>query len=156
MPEQKSILKKPKGILPRNIGVDWTRAVEDKTSVGQVNLEKIFMEEWDKENTNKAHINNGFGVAQLLMIISEEAAKHFDGPNQDGHQYHLFNSFMNGPEICVYELTEREQRIIATIIQWLGTNVGFGFVVRCFRRAGYMITDVRKPEFFERPEKIRL
>jgi hypothetical protein len=143
MPEQKS---KPEGILPRNVGVDWTRAVKDNTSVGQINLEKIFMEEWNKENSDKVWINNGFGMAQLLMIISEEAAKHFDGPNQDGHQYHLFNSFMNGPEICVYELTEREQRIIATIVQWLGTNVGFGFVCRCLRKAGYTIADTWEPE----------
>ena len=139
-------IPKPKDILPRNIGIDWTRAVGDKTSVGQINLEKIFMEEWNKENTDKVWINSGFGMAQLLMIISEEAARQFDGPNQDGHQYHLFNSFMNGPEMCVYELTEREQRIIATIVQWLGTNVGFSFIVRCLQKAGYAVTDIREPE----------
>jgi hypothetical protein len=145
MPEQKPC--PPKNILSRNIGIDWTRALNDMTSVGQANLEKIFMEEWNKENMDVAWINNGFGVAQLLMIISAEKAMLYDGPNQDGDQYHLFNSFMNGPEVCIYDLTEREQRIIATIVQWLGTNVGFGFICRCFRRAGYEIRDIREPSF---------
>jgi hypothetical protein len=35
----------PKGILKRNVGVDWTRAVRDESPSGQINLEKIFMEE---------------------------------------------------------------------------------------------------------------
>jgi len=39
---------KPKDILLRNVGVDWTRAVDDKTACDQINLEKIFMEEWNK------------------------------------------------------------------------------------------------------------
>jgi hypothetical protein len=128
-----------KKILRRNVGVDWTRTKEKKTSGNQINLEKIFMEEWNEKNTDRAWINSGLGVAQLLMIVSEEKAKLFNGPNQDGYSYHLFDLFMNGPGVCVYNLTEREQRIIATIIQWLGTNVGFGFILKCLKRAGYVV-----------------
>ncbi|MBE3087156.1 MAG: hypothetical protein IMZ64_13165 [Bacteroidetes bacterium] len=103
------------------------------------------MEEWDKENGDVKWLNKGIGIAQLLMIISEKNAELYDGPDQEGNQYHLFDFFMNGPEVCIYDLTEREQRIIATIIQWLGTNVGFSFLRRCFQRAGYMIKEVPNP-----------
>jgi len=68
----------------------------------------------------------------------------FDGPNQN-----WCPSFGKSNEACVYVLTEREQRIIATIIQWLGTNVGFHFMGRCLRRAGYVIKEF---DTFKEPE----
>lgn len=36
-------------------------------------------------------------------------------------------------------LSEREARIVATVIQWLGTNVGTGFLHECLNRAGESI-----------------
>jgi len=127
-------------ISPRNIGVDWTRSVNEKTSGDQINLEKIFMEEWNKENSDVPWINNGLGIAQLLMIINERKAQLFYGPDQD---YPI--RAVPAPEhseVCVYNLTEREYRIIATIIQWLGTNVGFSFLNKCLRKANYMIKEI--------------
>jgi hypothetical protein len=85
------------------------------------------------------------GIAQLLMIVSSDSAKQFDGPKQDGQQCNMFLSTPISSDVCVYNLTEREQRIIATIIQWLGTNVGWHFVLRCFRKAGYLVEKVPNP-----------
>jgi hypothetical protein len=44
------------------------------------------------------------------------------------------------PDEC-QALTQRDARVAATIIQWLGTNCGFHFVVETLRRAGYIIAD---------------
>lgn len=129
---------RPKGILKRNVGIGWERT---KRSYGDmINLEKVFMEEWNKFNGNEKWLNQGLGIAQLLMVVDRVAAEEFDGPNKD--QRNMFNQ----NDVCVYNLTEREQRIIATIIQWLGTNVGFSFVRRCFQIAGYSINVMKKPK----------
>jgi hypothetical protein len=128
-------------INPRNIGVGWYRAVRDKTASGQINLEKIFMEEWDSLNLPKRF--HGMGIAQALMIIRDKEAKEFDGPDKDFTHVRSFCSHER--EVCVYDLTEREQRIIATIIQWLGTNVGFSFLSTCLKKANYDIQEVKKP-----------
>lgn len=42
------------------------------------------------------------------------------------------------------EVSDRERFIVNTIIQWLGTNVGFGFLEEALDRAGYKI--VRKED----------
>lgn len=37
--------------------------------------------------------------------------------------------------------TERDAKVAATVIQWLGTNVGFGFIRSCLEEAGYKIIE---------------
>jgi len=138
--------KPPSNISPNNVGVDWTRAVDDKTASGQINLEKIFMEEWDQENKNNRF--HGMAIAQFLMIIREKEAQLFNGPQQD---YPIQAVPSEYREVCIYNLSEREQRIIATIIQWLGTNVGFSFLNRCLRRANYTINEF-EPFVYKDPD----
>lgn len=146
----------PPDISPRNIGVDWTRAIDDRTACDQINLEKIFMEEWDRENKDSPTMYHGMGIAQLLMIIRAKEALLFDGPQQDTPKD--CKKYRDWGEVCVYDLSEREQRIIATIVQWLGTNVGFSFLNRCLRRANYVIQEfepfVYNPEPEPNPVKV--
>jgi len=40
------------------------------------------------------------------------------------------------------KITQRDATIIATVIQWLGTNVGFNFVVSNFLECGYTVGTV--------------
>src|SRR3989344_947882 len=35
--------------------------------------------------------------------------------------------------------TQRDAEVAATVIQWLGTAVGYSFLVRCFGEAGFKI-----------------
>lgn len=37
--------------------------------------------------------------------------------------------------------TDRDRIVAATIIQWLGSGVGFGFLEQALRRCGYKIVD---------------
>lgn len=37
------------------------------------------------------------------------------------------------------KITARDRFIVATVIQWLGTNIGWGFLENALRRAGYSI-----------------
>lgn len=45
----------------------------------------------------------------------------------------------------VYVVTERERIIVATVIQWLGSNVGWCFVEDALRAAGYKLVKIDAP-----------
>ena len=88
------------------------------------------------------------GIAQDLFFVSKKSAELFDGPNRDDRT--LFS--MNGMgEVCVYNLTEREHRILATVVQWFGSNCGFSFLRECLRECGYTLEPIRPRES---PEKL--
>jgi hypothetical protein len=121
-------------IAKRNKGVSWER-VDREMLDSRPNPEKVFQEVWNEKH-------RGLGIAQSLFIVSKESAKLFDGP--DGDDKPVYDLGM-GESICVYDLTEREYRIIATIIQWLGTSVGFGFLHEALWKSGYYIASKDPP-----------
>ena len=115
-------------------GVAWERT--EYPYPHQTNLEKIFQDKWNKENTPSPGTNRGLGTAQELFVVPQKYSDSFDGPNKDDHNFftHFFEK-----EVMVYELTEREQRIILTVIQWFGTNCGFAFLNECLKEGGYTL-----------------
>lgn len=80
------------------------------------NKEKAFSETWKKENKIESHVNQGQGTLQNLM---------FDRNN----------------EPCYY-ITKNDRVIVATVIQWLGTNIGFNFLERSLKKCGYKIVAI--------------
>ncbi|HXJ61825.1 MAG TPA: hypothetical protein VNU68_34730, partial [Verrucomicrobiae bacterium] len=46
---------------------------------------------------------------------------------------------------CVHQITDNERYVAATVVQWLGTNCGFAFLMEALRKAGYRIVDEREP-----------
>ena len=124
--------KKPKLNQKRNLGVCWERAEFD-LGEGRVNPEKAFQEAWDHENS--PHTSTSLGIGQEIFIVSKESANNFDGKKTDDIPY--------GSDVCVYKLSTREYRILATFVQWLGTNCGFGFLHEALRRCGYHIENNR-------------
>jgi hypothetical protein len=132
--------KKPKLNQKRNLGLCWERAESDFGD-GRVNPEKAFQEAWDHENSP----HTGFGIGQEIFIVSKESANNFDGKNTDDIPY--------GGNVCVYKLSTREYRILATFVQWLGTNCGFGFLQGALQRCGYSIESRR---IYPKEEKKRL
>lgn len=79
--------------------------------------EKAFMEHWLKENRTG---RSGPGILQSLFI---------DSPANF--------SLSNGKVII--EMTNRDRQIAATVIQWLGSNIGFAFLVESLSDCGYKI-----------------
>lgn len=86
-------------------------------------LEKIFADEWEKECQPKSWLNFGFGLAQDLFMTYPEG-KHL------WHTHAYAVTVING----------RDRMIMATVVQWLGTNTGFCFLSECLNKAGYAIT----------------
>ena len=101
----------------KNLGVFTNRLDFDKRG-----LEKAFSEKWRKENDKKRRrgLNFGLGILQDLFYYP-----HFQ-----------FHDSMNKP---LLEVTKRERVIVATVIQWLGTNVGLSFLEEVLKESGYKI-----------------
>lgn len=76
--------------------------------------EMAFYEQWMKENEPNSHINNGQGILQDLFIEREG-----------------FLGLVRRYEI---EINNRDRYIAATIIQWLGSNVGMSFLHEALAR----------------------
>lgn len=84
-----------------------------------VNREKVFADRWRKEHEWQ-------DLAQLLACR----------PLRPGERQPFFWG-MHTP--VAFFLTYRERVLCATVIQWLGSNVGFDFLRRCLERCGYRI-----------------
>lgn len=76
--------------------------------------EKVWAEEWAKENRDSS----------ILYLLVKD--------HRNGNQLQ--------PSLFKMPLSVRERRIVATVVQWMGTNVGSGFVTRVQNR----IEELRK------------
>jgi hypothetical protein len=97
-----------------NKGHRWERVKDN-------DRELAFYEQWLEENEPKSYMNNGQGILQDLFIERNE------------------NATSIGNRKWVEIITNRDRMIVATIIQWLGSNVGFSFLHEALRRCGYTI-----------------
>ena len=78
--------------------------------------EQSFSDQWFKENEPCPGLNGGKGMLQNLFI---------DDPG-------VFS--LLGNKKVVEEITVRDRRIVATVIQWLGSNVGMAFLSDSLKR----------------------
>lgn len=78
--------------------------------------EQSFAAIWEKENEPCGGVNFGHGLLQDLMIGTHKYEFRWKGD---------FDPW----------LTDRERKICATLIQWLGTNCGRGFLEQVQREA---------------------
>ena len=81
-------------------------------------IEKAFYEQWLKENEPTQGINFGQGILQDLFIEIGE---------------HMFE------RKWVTEINNRDRWIVATVIQWLGTNCGMSFLHEALKKVSYRI-----------------
>lgn len=96
----------------RNIGDRYERTKYDIR-------EKSFADLWHEENKKKRYINFGQGLLQDLFIKTKD-------------------DMMQSKFVEVI-ITPRERFIVATVIQWLGTNCGWCFLSEVLDKAGYKI-----------------
>lgn len=137
---QRLLKMKKLKLLNQNTGL-FSNRVNYKYPDERVNLEKVFQEEWNKENHPKSFTNP---IAQTLFTASLKEAKEFNCPDMDIDKIWGLDSLSSEQRVFVYKLTAREQKIIATIIQWLGTNVGFSFLTKCLEKGGYIVEESKK------------
>jgi hypothetical protein len=79
-------------------------------------IEKLFAEEWRKANHPPCWLNHGLGVLEHLLVCDET-------------NFSLKQS---------RELTQAEATAAATVVQWLGTAVGWQWLCDCMHKAGFL------------------
>lgn len=88
-------------------------------------LEKAFAEQWHDENdVGKKWV----GTTRILdaLLRADVPDRNVFSPLGDSRPYH----FGEPP-------TQRDATVAATVIQWLGSNVGRSFIEEALKRAGY-------------------
>lgn len=80
--------------------------------------EKAFSEVWKKENKQRAGYNYGNGILQDLFM--------------ERHQFNIESHF---------DIKAEHRFVAATIIQWLGSNCGMGFLHETLEKFGYKMTE---------------
>lgn len=104
------------------MGMDYTLG-ERYDGCTYVNMERVFAERWEEECQPSPGLNFGFGILQDLMVLQRHG---------------MVNR-------VAFWITKRERVIVATVVQWLGTNCGFAFLVDVLRRCGYAVVPLDAP-----------
>ena len=102
---------------PHNRGLDRHRLGK-----GGDKLEQAFADLWEAVNEPHPGMNYGHGTLQDLIFRSDGAFR------------------VRLP----FWVTQRERIIVATVIQWLGTNCGFAFLCGALGKVDLTIKDVRR------------
>lgn len=102
------------------IGYSKRRLSYDPNAYRGTAMEIGFAAEWQRENMRE-HSHKSIGLLQFLMLQESQEPEN------------------KGLEPWV---TDRERRIVATVVQWLGTNVGRGFIHAAMARAGLKVSDI--------------
>jgi hypothetical protein len=110
----------------KNRGIKYERTAF--TEPGLVNREKAFADFWAEENDRKKRrgVNSGWGILQ-------------------DHFFEKQHPLSMLPPQAIWKVTNRERVIVATIVQWLGSNVGWCFLGECLKRCGYKIVKAEQP-----------
>lgn len=88
-----------------------------------VNKEKVFADHWEEENRRLPYVNYGQGILQDLFM-KPGSLRHYP------YATHVIN--------C------RERMIVATVIQWLGSNCGFGWLIDVLKECGWELRRIEK------------
>lgn len=99
---------------------------------GQNELQKSLKEEWMKMNINS------------VETISSVKMECFFSIRKNNILQMLFTEYGKFGYIdkTLLDITPRDRFVVATIIQWLGTNVGSSFLETALNNAGFKITKI--------------
>lgn len=91
-------------------------------------LEKVLARKWHEENKPRPGTNYGQGILQDLFITGGD-------------------NIFTFPRVF-HHVTNLERFVAATVIQWIGTNCGLGFLREALREVGLHILEIN-PESWE-------
>ena len=82
--------------------------------------EKAFADAWEKENDTDRNVIYGNGILQDLFIQED------DRMNRN----------------CIRRISDADRMVVATIVQWLGSNVGWSFLQGALNDCGFEIVKI--------------
>ena len=106
----------------KNLGWKTNRLTYDPNDI-----ENALSSHWREENVKNYGLNQGQGILQnLFFTATKNPLSIFDGSYR------------------IMKISNRDRLVAATVIQWLGTNVGFCFLSEALKKAGFTITKDKK------------
>ena len=116
--EEFEILIKKNG--SKNLGWKTNRLKFDPNDI-----ENAFSKHWKHENKKMRGMNYGCGILQDLFFEQSNSLR---------------------TPACFLKIINRDRLVAATVIQWLGTNVGFCWLREVLKKAGYEIKKIKLDE----------
>ena len=113
--------------LPRHMSYEFERIAYRDPIMGNPNVEEAFAFEWMSRNHPRSNGGCNYGLGILVDLVAIKLGRH-------GHPFY--------EETPRWPLKTRDTRIVATMMQWLGTGVGMGFLHDALRRAGLQIVRI--------------
>ena len=107
---------KPRGLHAHRLRPDTTNP-----------RERAFMEQWDWEHEAK------YGRDLLGVLFGIPCTQDDEGAVREYGTIDQYRQYPLGLP------TSRDRIVAATVVQWLGTNVGLSFLFEALRRVGYEI-----------------
>ena len=96
--------------------------------------EVAFSKAWKEENIPRS---DGTFLLQKLM---------FDFSNKPEEGFYAVGSLLLREGIVyeklIHEVTQRDAKVVATVIQWLGTNCGLSFLSQALKKCNLKIVDI--------------
>ncbi|MBA4349518.1 MAG: hypothetical protein C0415_05980 [Thermodesulfovibrio sp.] len=98
--------------------------------------EVAFSEAWQHENEGR---QNSSRLQDLMIEVSDEP--------KDGFHKRRSMIMSRGYDFVKihHKITQRDAEIVATVIQWLGSNVGMSFLAAALKECGKKIVNIEKP-----------
>lgn len=122
----------------RNVGLHARRILDTLPATWEgktrINRERVFAEAWERENSIRPGINYGRGCLDDLMVVE----------SQPPHTRNVVDKLGSRRLRRAFELTDRDRTIAATLVQWLGSNMGWAWLSGVIDRCGYRV--VRKKD----------
>jgi len=113
---------KYEGNVKVNRGLDTSRLIPSHNNPREI----AFAEEWERQNVDRRGVDYGFGILQDLFIQSPSGGLNIRWDRK-----------------CRARITKRDRFIVATVIQWLGSNVGMSFLHAALAKCGYRIVKIK-------------
>ena len=98
--------------------------------------EVAFSEAWKEENKNIFRSDGTFLLQKLMFDFSNEPKEGFYAEGSI-----LFKEGVIYKKI-IHEITQRDAEIVATVIQWLGSNCGLSFLDKALKMCNKKIVDI--------------
>ena len=122
--------------LHQRIGAVLPKAGEPNPDCIYVNHERVFAEEWEKENERNPGFNYGRGILQDLMVTQRQA--------KPGQPWARDSFSLHGLRVA-FVVRQRDRCIAATVIQWLGSPCGFAWLSEVLAKCGYQLRRIETP-----------
>lgn len=119
--------------LPRHMSYEAERLWVSSTPCGSSEREAAFARCWMRWNHPRLRAGTNYGLGVLVDLVGVDC--------RNAHSPGLGGGYKRGP--C-WPVRRRDCQVAATVVQWLGTNIGMCFLEEALQRAGFRLVQIQE------------